>query len=965
MRTYILLIVAIFFTNYIHANNDDEKLICGKIMDYITNDFIEDTLSVHLLSQDSTIVSTGFVYNTPAHQHGHKRESFFEIPVNNPGKYIIYIESSKNYYALYKTINIKFHRRERTIRTEPLLLKHKSYVDYTIDLKEVVVKATKVKFYFNNDTLIYNADAFATIPGFVLNDILKKMPGLEMHPNGEIKVHGRKIDELLLNGKDFFNSDRKTLLENIPAYMVKYVKIYTKEKDSLSLIKREREFSGYVMDVKLKREYNSALVANADVSYGTDNRYFLKAFGMRLNPVSRFSTSINLNNINKEEYSDGNGGYRSVDASDGKIKNSKWVMAYNFDQIRGVYSLNGNALISYQDSYIANKTFRRMFYQTGDIFGRDDNNNHTYYFKTSSDNDWNLFGNSAFDFTIQPHIMYERRKMNIFEQSSSFRENLSNVLGEDWLDSLQTDENRNLLNLYGLNSNWKETINEATSIKTWVDLQKDINIAHTEDVIHLNAGYSFHKLSTNNNSSNFIKYYQTSTSETLNQFEKNNIKTIEGKIHADYTYVLNNHSLQFGYNFNRATINNENPIYAFHKIDYEANLNGNVLPSHEKALMELDKNNSHSYNQAENNQTANLKYTYSLEKGSKYTMFSVNIPFAYNRKHLTFYRDYERNQIERNGVLPNLILNFQKRYSEFGKGARLCTFDYEYKVDFPPLYNMIDFRNTSNPLLVVKGNANLRNIRTHNFFGQFFWQNSYGNIHRMNFTLVIIDNQVANIRYFNKSTGVTEISPMNIDGNSTFNINFVNNVFFKKGRASQFIHDIRFTMNKCSDYESTESLENTNISSVSNYFISENIGADLHSNNHKFICKGTLYAIYQYTKSKRNDFDDFHAINFGLRCNLSYELPRNYFFETKFLSVSRRGYNYSSMNDNEFLWSVSLKKSFNNSWSVKCDAFDILNQRKNVYNFVNAQGSTEYITNNMRRYFMLHVLWNISGTGRK
>lgn len=235
----------------------------------------------------------------------------------------------------------------------------------------------------------------------------------------------------------------------------------------------------------------------------------------------------------------------------------------------------------------------------------------------------------------------------------------------------------------------------------------------------------------------------------------------------------------------------------------------------------------------------------------------------------------------------------------------------------------------------------------------------------MNFTYVIFDNQVANIRYFNKNTGVTEISPMNIDGNRTFNINFVNNVFFKKGRASQFIHDIRFIINKCSDYESTESLDNTNISSVSNYFISENIGVDLHSNNHKFICKGTLYAIYQYTKSQRKDFEDIHAINFGLRCNLSYELPRNYFFETNFLSVSRRGYNYSSMNDNEFLWSLSLKKSFNNSWSVKCEAFDILNQRKNVYNYVNAQGSTEYITNNMRRYIMLHVLWNISGTGRK
>ena len=74
------------------------------------------------------------------------------------------------------------------------------------------------------------------------------------------------------------------------------------------------------------------------------------------------------------------------------------------------------------------------------------------------------------------------------------------------------------------------------------------------------------------------------------------------------------------------------------------------------------------------------------------------------------------------------MLNFQKRYSEFGKGAWLCTFDYEYKVDFPPLYSMIDFRNTSNPLFVENGNANLRNVRTHNFFGQLFWQNAFNNI---------------------------------------------------------------------------------------------------------------------------------------------------------------------------------------------------------------------------------------------
>lgn len=965
MKKYILLFITILSTNYIYGNNNDGKLISGKIMDYITNDFIEDTLSIHLLSPDSTIVNTGLVYNTPTHQHGHKRETLFEFSVNNPGVYIIYIESTKNYYALHKTIDIKFHRREKTIVLEPLLLKHKPYDNDAIELEEVVVKATKVKFYFHNDTLIYNADAFATIPGFVLNDILKKMPGLELHPNGEIIVQGKKIDELLLNGKDFFNNDRRTLLENMPAYMVKNVKIYEKTKDTLSLIKREREFSGYVMDVKLKKEHQSTFVANSDIGYGTNNRYFIKTFGMQISPISRFSTSINLNNINKDEYSDGNGSYRSIDSNDGNIKNSKWEMAYNLDQIRGFYAINGNAQISYQDSYSDNKTFSQLFHKTGDVFSYNHTINNTYYFKTNSEHNLYLLGNSVFDFTIRPHIMYEKRKMNIFETSGTFKENLNSVLGESWLDSLQSAESENILQLYGISGNKNGAINDATSLKTWIDLLKDINIAHTEDVIHLNAGYSFHKLSIDNNSNNTIKYYQSNKREQLCQLQKNDVKNIEGKVHADYTCVLGHHSLQFGYNFNRISIKNENPIYAFHKIDYDENPSNYILPSHEEALKDLDKNNSYSYNQIENNHTTNLKYTYSLEEGNKYTMVSINIPFSYNKKNLTFYRNQNRNSMNKNGFLPNLMLNFQKRYSEFGKGAWLCTFDYEYKVDFPPLYSMIDFRNTSNPLFVENGNANLRNVRTHNFFGQLFWQNAFNNIHRMNFSYIIIDNQIANIRCFDKNTGITELFPVNIDGNSTFNINFVNNIFFKHGRASQFNNDIRFTLNKCSDYESTVSLDEINKSIVSNYFISGNIGVDLYSNNHKFICKSSIYTIYQHTKSKRKDFDNFDAINYGFKCNLSYELPYNCIFETNFQSVSRRGYTNNNMNDNEYLWSANLKKSFNNSWSVKCEVFDILNQRKNIYNYVNAQGNTEYITNNMHRYIMLHVLWTMSRNSKR
>lgn len=125
-------------------------------------------------------------------------------------------------------------------------------------LGAATVKATKVKFYMKGDTVVYNADAFQLENGSMLDAIIRQLPGVELKDGGEITVNGKKVDELLLNGKDFFSHDRQIMLENLPAYMVKDIKVYERQserskffKDSLLDIKKP-----YVMDVNLKREYS-------------------------------------------------------------------------------------------------------------------------------------------------------------------------------------------------------------------------------------------------------------------------------------------------------------------------------------------------------------------------------------------------------------------------------------------------------------------------------------------------------------------------------------------------------------------------------------------------------------------------------------------------------------------------------------------------------------------------------------
>ena len=90
------------------------------------------------------------------------------------------------------------------------------------------------------------------------------------------------------------------------------------------------------------------------------------------------------------------------------------------------------------------------------------------------------------------------------------------------------------------------------------------------------------------------------------------------------------------------------------------------------------------------------------------------------------------------------------------------------------------------------------------------------------------------------------------------------------------------------------------------------------------------------------------------------ELPRNYNLSTNVKSVSRRGYNYGDMNDDEIIWNASLSKTFGKHITLKLDANDILSQRKSVYRYVNAQGRTEVFNNNLKRYVMLHFIWRFS-----
>ena len=123
-----------------------------------------------------------------------------------------------------------------------------------MELKEVVVKATRVKMFYRGDTLVYDATAFKLPDGSMLDALIRQMPGVTMNDGGEIFVNGRKVDELMLGSRSFFKGNRKVLLENLPYYTVQNIKVYDKQSDKSKALGYDVDAKQYVMDVNLKQD---------------------------------------------------------------------------------------------------------------------------------------------------------------------------------------------------------------------------------------------------------------------------------------------------------------------------------------------------------------------------------------------------------------------------------------------------------------------------------------------------------------------------------------------------------------------------------------------------------------------------------------------------------------------------------------------------------------------------------------
>ena len=192
----------------------------------------------------------------------------YELKRVPPGAYILQ-SSFLGYYTFTQKISVGDTQ-------EKIDLGRISLEAVASDLDAVVVRGDRIPMMINKDTIEYNADAFKTQPNDVVEDLLRKLPGVEVEADGTVKAQGEEVKQILVDGKEFFGRDPQIATKNLPAEAVDKVQVFDKKSDMAEFTGIDDGADEKAINIQLKEDHKKGVFGNVAAGYGTKDRYEAK-----------------------------------------------------------------------------------------------------------------------------------------------------------------------------------------------------------------------------------------------------------------------------------------------------------------------------------------------------------------------------------------------------------------------------------------------------------------------------------------------------------------------------------------------------------------------------------------------------------------------------------------------------------------------------------------------------------------
>ncbi|MGZ5252966.1 MAG: outer membrane beta-barrel protein [Flavitalea sp.] len=915
MRKLPLLLGMLLLCSMIYAQSTELR---GSVKDTADNNKLHQAVVSLIKKSDSTLVTFSRVND----------KGNFQLKPVPQGDYILQITYPK--YADYvEEVKLDGSSKEMT----GLILTPRSTL-----LEEVIVRQRIAAIRMKGDTLEFRTDSFAVREGANVEELLKKLPGIQVNRNGEITAQGEKVQKVLVDGEEFFSDDPAVVTQNLSADAVETVQVFDKKSDQATFTGIDDGEKTKTINLKLKENRKQGFFGKARAAGGTPDWFEGEAMVNMFRgkkKIAAFGTAANTGKAglgwednqkfggsNNMEYNEEEGYFFSFSTQD---EFNTWGGRYNGEGLPQAWTGG----LHYSNKWNEDKNHI--------------NGNYRYYKQNIE-----VEGTTISQF-ILPDTSYFQN-----ERRTTFNQNTRN--GLDGFYDIKLDS----LSSLKVTVNGGRVDGKSTARYISESLDDDSALANTNERLTTSDGIKNNFTASIIYRKKFMKKGRTVSISMDNNYQD---QIMSGLLQSNLQFYDGGTIPVGSVIFDQQKINNNNSLAINSRIAY-------TEPIGKNSFLELNygyrNNNSESerisYNKGTDGKYDIIDSIFSNNYQFKFNTHSTGLTFRVNQKKLSWYvgsnvsfAKFNQQDIWADTTykynFTNLFPKASIRYA-FKPQTRL-SLNYNGNTRQPSLQQIQPVLDNTNVLNLQIGNPNLKQEFVHTMNLQF---NDFkvlsGRSLWMSASLNMTDNAISTSSFINKGVRTTQF--VNVSGNYSanfwsgywlqikkYNLNVGFNANGNFSRYNNFIDSNKNTNNN------TSMGIGTNIGYYKDKKISFNVGPDIN-----FIT----------SRSTLNPNTVTRYWLFNTDASLNVPLPKDFDFNTEAVVSIRQKTPVFTRNVNAVKWNASVGKKFwkNKSGEVRLHVFDILDQNIGFNRNATSNFISENTYNTIRRYWLLSFTWNFN-----
>lgn len=907
MKTHFFVLLFIINSVGVFAQ---QFTITGKVYDKTSNTPLEVATVFVKSIKDSSLVNYTISDN----------KGFFSLKGRTSEKQLDLFITHVGHSPYKKRINIP----EKPLDLGTILLEMQAQ-----ELEGVTVTSEAIPITIKKDTLEFNADAFKLRPDATVEELLKNLPGVEVDAKGAITVNGVPVNEILVNGKPFFD-DPKIATKNLSKDIVQKIQVSDTKTKEQKFTKEQGDPDNKSINIVLKEDKNKGYFGRITAGAGTKGRYELNGMGNYFKDKTRVSVLGSSNNINTlgfayDEVFGMMGGKGDVWISGGSIN----IDGMNFGSGSNGISRSHIGGISYSDEYGKDsEASANYFYSTTDneTFSRSERettlpDRHFFSSRQNWGNSWNdnhsaqtqleYELDSLTQISVNPRVVSGRNRNFSRSEEQSF-DNHRVLVNKS--DSRNTSESNNF--------NFSNRVSLNRRIKkggSWsVSFRNTNNRSEQEQLIY--------------NVREIFGFTPSTAIRDQRQMGKNTTDNYGVNLRLRYP-ITKKLFATTSYDFSHGNIKNDVDTY---------DLNSGVYNRFNTEL-------------SSDFQTVNKQHSPRIGMEWQGEKLRANFAVGFNHTELEnedFLRDLYLNKTF-NDFAANTWIRYQVK-----KGLDI-NFHYNNNTNIPSVSQLQPIDNVSNPLHTFTGNPDLKTALTHRFrlnvnnynwetrSGYFIWAES--GFYNDKITSITLTNSD-----LTRKTTYTNV-------NGDFDVRF--GVHFDKSHKIEK-HTVKYGVDNFSSIAKNNLYSNGTRYALTNYIF--NMGGNFGYNYDEKIDVSLEYgATFRRAKYDLDLFEDKDYTGHNLGLNLTTYVPKNMVFGNEI------GYTYlpylgDGFRKNYIYWNASLGYKFwKEKATIQLKGFDLLNQIVDTQRVI----TQDYVEDSqqlmLKQYFMLSFSYKFNNTGGK